>query len=55
MKNVCPNRPRLKERGIPFNPNLGRVMNINCVTWQINPWGKDENTRELIVGVTTKS
>jgi hypothetical protein len=55
MKNVCPNWPRLKEGGIPLNPNLGKVVNTNCVTLQTNPWGEDENTREPIVVVTTKS
>jgi hypothetical protein len=56
MKNVCPNQPKLKEGGVPFNlnPRL-KVMSTNCVTMQINPWGKDENPREPTMVVTTRS
>jgi hypothetical protein len=50
------NQPKLKEGGIPFNSNLGlKVMSTNCVTMQINPWGKDENPREPTMVVTTRS
>jgi hypothetical protein len=55
MKNVCLNWPRLKEGDVPFNSNPGGVVNTNCVIMRMNPWGKDENTRELIVVMTTKS
>lgn len=43
-----------KKGASPFNSNLGGIVNTNCVTLYTNRWGKDENTRESIVAMTTK-
>jgi len=55
MKNVCPNQPRLKEGVVFPNPNSRGVVSTNSVTMQTNLGGKEENPREPIVVVTTRS